>query len=239
MNELTLYDQTRQKLRHALAGRFPDGFDLENTLIAYAYWVCTVVRNRGKDWETTIQEYASLALSDAVLESQAEQIELDLLRAGLGRAAGPLLDVGAGWGRYAGLYHDLGLQAVYLEPSYLGCQLQQRSGLRRSVRSLGQRLGFKSRAFGSAVIGWVLHHDAPEVPAAAILDEIARVLAPGGLLLSVEPLSGSFDEPKWRSLLEASGFAVQHVQVFFEMAPTPDKTEQYACLSAVRQATPA
>jgi len=234
-DELTLYDATRVELRNRLSGRFPAGFDLESTITAYAYWVCTVMRNHGKDWDSAVQEYVDLALRDAFQESLAEKIEVDLLRRELRQCASPLLDVGAGWGRFGSLYEERRFQAVYVEPSKLGCQLLRRNGLTRSARCLGQLLGLSSQSFNSAVIGWVLHHDAPDVPAAAILGEIARVTAPSGRLLSIEPLSNEFDAQKWQAVIESGGFEVEKLEVFFDLSSSGKTGEQYACLTAVRR----
>ncbi|MBN1149280.1 MAG: class I SAM-dependent methyltransferase [Anaerolineales bacterium] len=231
---LALYDATRGELRNRLAGRFPADFELESTVTAYAYWVCTVMRNHGRDWQSTVQEYVDLALRDAVLEAQAEKIEVELLRRELANCAKPLVDVGAGWGRFGPLYAACGLEAVYVEPSDLGCRLLRRNNLTHSTRCLGQSLCFPDGAFQSAVIGWVLHHDAPDIPTAAILGEIARVMAPGGRLLSIEPLSGRFDAPKWRGLVELAGFKVEKLEGFFDLSSSEKKGEQYACLVAVR-----
>jgi len=245
VDELTLYDTTRDELRRRLSGRFPEDFDLENTVTAYAYWVCTVMRNHGKDWESAVQQYVDLALRDAALEAQAEQIEVAVLRRELAACAAPLLDVGAGWGRFAALYAACGLEAVYTEPADLGCRLLWRNALTRSARCKGQALCFPAGAFQSVVIGWVLHHDpaplrsgdfARDVPATAIMGEIARVLAPGGRLLSIEPLSGDFDAQKWRGLVESAGFAVEKLEVFFDLSSSDKKSEQYAFLVAVRRA---
>jgi SAM-dependent methyltransferase len=173
-------------------------------------------------------------LRDALLEAQAEKIEVELLRRELAGCTGLLLDVGAGWGRFASLYAACGLDAVYTEPSDLGCRLLRRNALTHSTRCLGQSLCFQGGAFQSAVIGWVLHHDAPDVPAAAIISEIARVMAPAGRLLSVEPLSGDFDTQKWRGLVESAGFKVEKIECFFDLSLSDKKSEQYACLVAVR-----
>lgn len=242
MDELNLYDQTRRELRRRLQGRFPPAFDLEGTLTANAYWVCTAVRNHGADWETTLQEYVELAARDAPLERQAEQAEAACLRRALAGAAGLLLDVGAGWGRFADLYAQAGLQAVYTEPSWLGCRLMQRQGLVDFVRCPGQSLCFPGGAFGCAVIGWVLHHDAPDVPAAAILAETRRVLAAGGRLISIEPLRQAagraqpsvFDTEKWRALAEEAGFRVENLETFFTLSLPGEEAEQHACLTAVK-----
>jgi SpoVK/Ycf46/Vps4 family AAA+-type ATPase len=71
-----LYDRTRQRLRQALAGQLPGDVDLESTLTAYAYWVCTTVSKRGADWEATLREYAGIALRRAADEGEAERREV-------------------------------------------------------------------------------------------------------------------------------------------------------------------
>lgn len=233
-DELALYDTTQDELRQRLSGRFPADFDLENTITAYAYWVCTVMRNHGKEWESAVQQYVDFALRDALLEAEAEKIEVELLRRELSHCASPLVDVGAGWGRFGGLYAACGLEAVYAEPTALGCRLLRRNAQSRSTRCLGQALCFPDGAFQSAVIGWVLHHDAPDVPAGAILGEISRVLSSSGRLLSVEPLSGDFNAQKWRDLVESAGFVVEKLESFFDLS-AGKKSEQYACLTAVRR----
>jgi hypothetical protein len=235
MDELDLYDTTRAELRNRLAGHFPVNFDLENTITANAYWVCTVMRNHGRKWESVLQEYVDLALREAIQEGQAEAVELNLMRRELARCASPLLDVGAGWERFSVLYQSCGLHAVYAEPSSLGCRLLQRNTLTNSSRCLGQSLCFPGGVFRSVVIGWVLHHDAPDVPAKTILTEIARVMAPAGRLLSIEPLSSDFQARKWRSLVESTGFEVEKIESFFDLSSSEEKSKQYAFLAAVRQ----
>lgn len=160
---------------------------------------------------------------------------MEILRRELSHCASPLVDVGAGWGRFGALYAACGMEAVYAEPTGLGCGLLRRNALSRSTRCLGQALCFPNGAFQSAVIGWVLHHDAPDVPAAAILGEISRVLSSSGRLLSVEPLSGDFDAQKWRSLVESAGFVVEKLESFFDLSSSGKKSEQYACLTAIRR----
>ncbi len=238
MDELALYDAARAELRDRLAGRFPAGFDLEGAVISYAYWVCTVMRKPGKDWESTLQEYVERAARDALLEAEAEEIETALVRRELARCAGPLLDVGAGWGRFGALYAACGLEAVFAEPSDLGCRLLRRSGAAHVSCCLGQALSFPDRAFRSALIGWVLHHNAPDVPAAAILGEVARVMPPAGRLVSIEPLSSDFDASSWRGLVEAAGFDVEKQEGFFDLSLPGKKSEQYAFLTAVRRREP-
>jgi SAM-dependent methyltransferase len=193
------------------------------------------MRNHGKEWESTVQQYVDLALRDALLEAEAEKIEVSILRSELSHCASPLVDIGAGWGRFSALYAACELDAVYIEPTALGCRLLRRNALVRSTRCLGQALCFPDGTFKSAVIGWVLHHDAPDVPADAILGEISRVLSPSGRLLSVEPLSSDFDAQKWRGLIESAGFVVEKLENFFDLSASGNKSEQYACLTAVRR----
>jgi len=233
-DELALYDLTRDILRQALSYQFPADFDLENIVTAYAYWVCTVVRRDGKEWQIALQEYIDLALSVVVFESHAEQVEMALLGRELDHFSGPLLDVGAGWGRLSTLYEARGLKAIYAEPSNLGCRLLRRNVPGNPVRCLGQSLSFAAGAFDGTVIGWVLHHDAPDVPAAAILAEVSRVTASSGRLLSVEPLSDDFDEQKWRGLVESAGFEVEKVVEFYDLPGSELEGDKYACLVAVR-----
>jgi ubiquinone/menaquinone biosynthesis C-methylase UbiE len=234
LDELLLYDQTRNELRRLLMNKFPTDFDLENIITAFAYWTCAVVQSRGEDWATTVQEYADIAIRDALSENQAEQIELELLRRELRRVDSPLLDVGAGWGRLSSLYAECGLQAVYVEPSHLGCLLMRRNGLEHPVRCLGQCLSLPAQSFCSVVIGWVLHHDGPDAPCEGILNEIARVTVPKGRLISIEPLSENFDMRKWRELIEDAGFKVEKLENFFKPSRQKSKSEWYAYLTSVR-----
>lgn len=237
-DELALYDLTHQRLREALSGQLPSAADLEGTLTAYAYWVCTRVRQRGADWEATLREYIIHALRDAANESQAEQCELALLRRALLAAPqrGRVLDVGAGWGRMSPLYRELGLPAVYVEPAELGTRLMRRSGLDRIARSVGEALPFADGTFATALVGWVLHHDAPDLDAARIVREVARVVSPGGQVLSIEPLSADFDLDQWTRLLNGAGLSVGAVHEFFKMPTGQGAMERYTLAVAARLA---
>ena len=236
-DELTLHNLTRQRLREALAGQLPGDVDLESTLTAYAYWVCTTVSKRGADWEATLHDYAGVALRRAPDEGEAEQREIALLRRELARAHGPVLDVGAGWGRLAPLYDELGLQAVYTEPATLGGQLMRRGGLSRNVRCVGEALPFADGTFPTTVIGWVLHHDSSDLDADGIARQMARVTVPGGILLSVEPLGTEFDQEKWTGLLTRAGFEVNNVERFFETETSRGEIEHHALAVGTRRAS--
>jgi len=234
-DELTLYDRTRQRLREVLADQLPAEADLEGTLTAYAYWVCWTVSKRGADWEATLRDYADIALRRAADESEAQRREVALLRRELARAHGPVLDVGAGWGRLAPLYDELGLRAVYVEPATLGTQLMRRDGLSQIVRCVGEALPFADGTFPTTVIGWVLHHDSSDLDAAVIVRQMARVTAPGGTLLSVEPLRARFDQEKWAGLLTRAGFEVNSVERFFETETSRGETEHHALAVGTRR----
>jgi SAM-dependent methyltransferase len=229
--ELELYDRMRQRLRDTLAGRLPDGADLEATVTAYAYWVCTVVRKRSVDWVATLGEYVAYALRDAAREAEAEQAEFALLRRALRdvTADRPLLDVGAGWGRMAPIYEEVGWRPVYVEPTGLGAQLMQRSGLARVAMATGEALPFPAATFGAVLIGWVLHHHSADLDAAAMVREAARTLAPGGWLFSIEPIRPGFDMARWQELLDQpdAGIVVRASHEFYQMPTGQGEFEQY------------
>jgi SAM-dependent methyltransferase len=135
----------------------------------------------------------------------------------------------------AALYAQMGLSAYYVEPAALGTRLMRRAGLSGAVSARGEALPFPAEAFHTTMIGWVLHHDAGDVDAACILHEAARTTAPGGSLLSVEPLDERFGRAKWVSLLTGAGFDVRHVEVFYERAKSQGGVSSYALLVGIRQ----
>jgi SAM-dependent methyltransferase len=235
LDELALYDLTHQRLREALSGQLPNAADLEGTLTANAYWVCTRVR-KGADWEAALDEYIGHALRDAANDSQAEQRELALLRRVLSPTPGRgrVLDVGAGWGRMSPLYNELGVCAVYVEPAELGTHLMRRSGLDCIVRSVGESLPFADGTFATVLVGWVLHHDPLDLDAARIVREVARVVMPGRQVLSIEPLSADFDLEKWTRVLNGAGFRVGAIHEFFEMPDGHGAMERYTLAVAAR-----
>jgi len=216
-DELALYDLAVRRLHTALASRLPPTIDLPGTLTAYAYWVCTVVSKPGADWDQVLDKYINLALCDAVAEWESDCREEEALRRVLGQVRGPLLDIGAGWGCLAPLYEESDLQAVYLDPSTLGIHLMRRRGLDHLVCATGQRLPFASGAFLTTVIGWLLHHGPQGVDASLVLSEAARVCAPGGTLISIEPLHEGFTQQEWVELTTGAGFVVNDLVQFYEM----------------------
>lgn len=237
LDELALYDLTCQRLRESLTGRLPDGADMDSTLAAYAYYVCTDFRKQGGDWEATLREYIEVALRDAARETEAERREFALLERALTRSRrspSRLLDVGAGWGRMARMYDALRLQAVYVEPTTLGTRLMKRSGIVPVVSARGEALPCASETFSFSLIGWVLHHRSPHLDAAAILREVRRVTTCNGLLLSLEPLSARFDMRAWTELLGEAGCAVSEMHEFFEMPNLRGEIQRYALVVATR-----
>jgi SAM-dependent methyltransferase len=164
-------------------------------------------------------DYTDFALERAVDNAESKRREVVLLRRVLraARVQGPVLDLGAGWGRLAPLYEELGLAAVYAEPATLGLRLMQRSGLRGIVRAQGEELPFARGVFPATIVGWVLHHPpSPTVDPATIVAQAARVIRPGGLLVSVEPVRTSFEAERWTELLQAAGFQIDSLESFFD-----------------------
>jgi hypothetical protein len=237
IDELNLYDMTYQRLHLMLAEKIPSTVDLNDIITSTAYWVCTSGSQIGDEWEKTLQSYAEHALQDPEIQYKADCRETQLLQQYLESAAGPILDIGAGWGRLASLYQGHNLQAVYLEPESLGVRLMHRDGLSSVVRGLGEALPFPSNSFATTVIGWVLHHNSPDsIDASTILSQTARVTNSGGRLISIEPLSDTFDRKKWTVLLENAGFRIKSIIMFHETLTRKGKPQYYSladCINAV------
>jgi SAM-dependent methyltransferase len=226
-----LYERTQQRLRAALTGRLPERADMEGTLTSYAYWVCTAVESRGADWERTLDDYVQRAQGMAGWETESELAETEMLRQRLQEmpVVGPVLDVGAGWGRMAALYAELGLEAMYVEPSGLGAGLIQRSQPGRVTRSTGEALPFADGLFDAVLIGWVLHHHESDLDAVDILRETARVLVGGGRLFSIEPLGTGFGLQTWKDMLAQADIWVDPGDVveFYRMPDGRDEMEYH------------
>jgi len=226
---LDLYDRTRQELSDRLHGKMSPIFDLQQELDSAAYYICSAVINRGDDWGSKVQEYTQFIIDTSEREHQAEIIELQLIERSLSSAKSPLLDIGAGYGRLAKVYAEHQLQAFLVEPTQLGCQLIQRNALAQFARAAGQNICFPDSTFQTVLITWVLHHDAPDVPAQEVMQEIRRVIVPAGMLISIEPLRDDFTESKWRNLIEENGFQIKQLEPFFSL-----HNETYAFLEAKR-----
>ncbi len=230
-NPLELFDTTRARLLAAIADRLPEGAEPAAFYTETAYWICRAVTKRGESWEDAFHRYTDTSwLEHASINAESERRELDLLRVELAQACGPVLDVGAGWGRMAALYAQAGLPVYYVEPTVLGTRLMRRTGLSHIVAAKGETLPFSGQIFQTILIGWVLHHDAGDVNARLLLRETARVTAPGGLLLSIEPLDEQFDQAKWTTLITQAGFRVQRIGVFYEYPRAQGGISKHALL---------
>ncbi len=96
----------------------------------------------------------------------------------------PLLDVGAGDGHFASLLFPDGVD-VGIDPSKEAVRMAEALGVyRKLLVASACRLPFPSESFRSIISNCVLEH-IPDLDAA--LDEIARVLMPGGLFALTVP----------------------------------------------------
>ncbi|MCA9972736.1 MAG: class I SAM-dependent methyltransferase, partial [Anaerolineales bacterium] len=97
---------------------------------------------------------------------------------------GPVLDVGCGDGHFAQMTFDAPL-AVGIDPWWGPLRKARRTGQYAQVlQGLGDRLPFPDHSFGSAISNSVLEHIPHVQP---VLDEIGRVLRPGGRLVITMP----------------------------------------------------
>ena len=130
-------------------------------------------------YDTVAEDYARL------LDGLLEQSTWD--RAVLGafaeRVRGPVLDAGCGPGRVSAHLHRLGVDVsgVDLSPAMVAVAQRDEPHLRFRVGRLGD-LDVADGALGG-VVAWysLIHTPLPQLP--DVVAELARVLAPGGLLL--------------------------------------------------------
>jgi ubiquinone/menaquinone biosynthesis C-methylase UbiE len=125
------------------------------------------------------------ALYDKSLEKTEEAGLREKRHALLAQASGRTLEIGAGTGLNADHYPAAVTDLVLSEPEApMARRLRERAGARAEVVEAGaDRLPFEDGAFDTVVSTLVLC-TVPDQPAA--LDEIARVLKPGGRLLFLE-----------------------------------------------------
>lgn len=127
-------------------------------------------------YDTVAQSYAEI-----VHEGPADEPECLDLFAKL--AVGPVLDVGCGPGRLAGLLHERGLQAigVDLSPGMIEIARRDHPGPDYRVGSM-TALDLADGSVGGVISWWsIIHLPRDVVPQA--LAEFHRVLAPGGVLV--------------------------------------------------------
>lgn len=137
----------------------------------------------------SLWERGFAAVYDRVTRASEEAGVRERRRELLSRASGRVVEIGAGTGLNAGLYPDGVEELVLVEPSEpMARRLEQRlrdvSGPpARVVRADAQALPFADRRFDTAVATFVLCSvERPE----AVLEELSRVLVPGGRLLFLE-----------------------------------------------------
>ena len=126
------------------------------------------------------------------------------------------LDVGCGTGGLAGAMHAAGIPEVWgLEPSpYLLQLATPRHPAVRFVQGIVERTGFPSGRF-DGIGACFLFHELPARVAGAGLDEIHRILVPGGRLVIAEPSPVQFRARDWRDLFMRHG---RHGLYFFLVA---------------------
>jgi 2-polyprenyl-6-hydroxyphenyl methylase/3-demethylubiquinone-9 3-methyltransferase len=107
-------------------------------------------------------------------------------------APGPgrrLLDLGCGKGRFAVHLRARGAEVVGLD---LSAAMLARGGGPDRVRGSARRLPFAAAAFDGVLAVEVLEHVAPR-GLDAVLDEVSRVLRPGGTVAIVDKNAGALD----------------------------------------------
>jgi SAM-dependent methyltransferase len=151
---------------------------------------------------------------------------LRLLKPRLDFAAGPrVLDLGCGGGFLLRAVQEAGAQVSGLEPSLQGLQVAERRGIRDLYLCGGQRLPFADAQFDGVLCMDVVEHVPDE---RSVLNEVFRVLRPGGLLLISVPaynvlwghedaLGGHFRRyrrPALRRAASKAGFEVEWINYF-------------------------
>jgi SAM-dependent methyltransferase len=115
--------------------------------------------------------------------------ETELLRPRLGRSGGEVLSIGCGWhpGRHlfpAGAWRMTGVETSEEIPLALVADGTLDVGL---AGRAGELDDLPDGSFDAVLYRLVLHHIAYRGPLAAVFEEAARLLAPGGVLVAVEP----------------------------------------------------
>jgi ubiquinone/menaquinone biosynthesis C-methylase UbiE len=198
------------------------------------------------------------ALYDSCFKAIEEAGLRDMRRELIGQARGRTIDIGSGTGANLDLYPS-GVELVMAEPDpYMARQLRQKLGESdretEFVQAGAESLPFEDGTFDTAVFTLVLC-TVPHPHAA--LDEVARVLKPGGRMLFLEHVRA--DDPKlarwqdrlvkpWRfvgdgchcnrdtvAAIEASPLAIERVE-HDRLPKAPPITRPLARGSAIRAA---
>jgi len=114
-----------------------------------------------------------------------------------GPLIGPALDVGTGKGLLAMALARLNMEVVSVDvdddEQALAALLAEEAGVRgriQFVRADAVRLPFSGKVFGCAAMMAVLHHLVDPIP---VLDEMARVVRPGGVIIMAEFSEAGFE----------------------------------------------
>jgi ubiquinone/menaquinone biosynthesis C-methylase UbiE len=141
----------------------------------------------GRLWQATYGKLFALGY-DSVAGCAEKAGLTEMRRQLLAQAQGRTVEIGAGTGVNADHYPDAVTELVLTEPyrhmaAKLRRKLEESGRAAEVVEAPGERLPFDDASFDTAVATLVLC-TAPEP--AAVLDEIARVLEPGGRFLFLE-----------------------------------------------------
>jgi ubiquinone/menaquinone biosynthesis C-methylase UbiE len=185
---------------------------------------------------------------DWVLRVRARDV---LRRSGLSRhlpRTGLLLDLGAGSGHLSEAVlrgHSerrcIGVDPAHVPPPRLARRAEALAF--HALRADGQHLPFAEGCFDGAWIGFVLHHMPPDAQE-RVLDEAARVIRPGGLLVLLEDTPSNTAQYRttlaadrrlnmelgsaphhyrtptdWLKLLPRHGFRLEHEEAFTRLFP--------------------
>ncbi|EOD65629.1 class I SAM-dependent DNA methyltransferase [Amycolatopsis vancoresmycina] len=133
-------------------------------------------------YDTVADSYAE-QLRDLLDESPWDRAMLSTFAELVGKS-GPVGDLGCGPGRLTGYLASLGLDVfgVDLSPGMVGAARRAHPGLRFEVGSLAA-LDLPDGSLAGAVAWYSLIHT-PTAELPAVMAELARVLAPGGRLLT-------------------------------------------------------
>lgn len=145
---------------------------------------------------------------------------------------GPLFDVGGGNGVVAVALESAGISTVLVEPGAVGAANGRGRGLRNVVLGTLESAAFRSGSLPSVGIFDVIEHIEDRVN---FLDEVHRILVPGGMLYATVPAygwlwsdedvhAGHFLRYTVDSLtdeLAGRGFEVDYCSYFFRPLPLP------------------